>query len=163
MLLDAIRALYAYHDEMTGRLLDVAGRVDAAAFTATTVAGQPAIRDVFVHLCSAQSAHVATWNTLLGSAPSPAPPLPAVGYPDIEAVRALWSDVRDRTEAFLSTMSTESDLARVYRRARSSGNVQERVLWMGMLHVANHGTQHRAEIALMLTTLGHSPGDMDLL
>jgi uncharacterized damage-inducible protein DinB len=32
-----------------------------------------------------------------------------------------------------------------------------------MVHVLNHGTQHRSEAAVLLTELGRSPGDLDLV
>lgn len=163
MLLDAVRRLYEYNRETTRRLLDAAADVDPNDLTAVIVIGQPSIRDTFVHVCSAQSAHLATWSTLPGASVWVHTSVDSIDLPDLAAVRRRWSALSAGTDAFLATLRTDHDLARRYSRTRSDGTLIERELWLGMLHVANHGTQHRAEIAVMLTALGRSPGDLDLL
>ena len=35
--------------------------------------------------------------------------------------------------------------------------------WLILAHMANHGTQHRSELARYFTECGHSPGEFDLI
>ena len=36
-------------------------------------------------------------------------------------------------------------------------------MWQQLIHQVNHATQHRSEVAVMLTESGVSPGDLDFL
>jgi uncharacterized damage-inducible protein DinB len=36
-------------------------------------------------------------------------------------------------------------------------------MWQMLAHLANHGTQHRSEAAVILTEAGRSPGDLDMI
>ena len=87
---------------------------------------------------------------------------PPEAYPTHEAVETLWHPLLHDTTTYLATLQTDTDLARVLTR-QSGAHTVRRPLWESMLHIANHATQHRSEAALLLTTLAHSPGDLDLL
>jgi uncharacterized damage-inducible protein DinB len=45
----------------------------------------------------------------------------------------------------------------------TSGRPDAQPLWQILAHLFNHATHHRAEVAAMLTMLGHSPGDIDMI
>jgi uncharacterized damage-inducible protein DinB len=58
---------------------------------------------------------------------------------------------------------TDERLNNTFDYKNTSGKPFTKVLWQVMVHVVNHGTQHRSEAAAILTDLGHSPGDIDLI
>lgn len=64
--------------------------------------------------------------------------------------------------AFVAGLA-DADLDRAVRYTNTSGTPFETPLWQIALHVVNHGTQFRAEAAVLLTRYGASPGDLDLI
>ncbi len=88
---------------------------------------------------------------------------PAGDYPGIASLRSFWNAADSDVATFVESLVSDTDLERVYERLIPGGEKRRRFLWEMMLHVINHGTQHRSEVAMTLTKLGHSPGHMDIL
>lgn len=90
---------------------------------------------------------------------------PALGIdevPDIPALRSLWDELDADMERFIATLSDESLSEPVAYRSfyGSEGSYSRRDM---LLHQAFHSHQHRGEIALILTQLGYSPGEIDVI
>ncbi len=163
MFLQAVKRLYEYHGEATERVLRTAEALTVEQFTAAVVPGLPSLRDTLVHMCDTQITHLAWLDGSMSAEEAWRQKFPRGDYPDIQAVRKWWEGISWDTRAFLDTLKTDADLERVYTRTRRDGSVRQRLLWEPLLHVVNHSTQHRSEAAVILTALGHSPGDLDLL
>ena len=58
---------------------------------------------------------------------------------------------------------TDEKLNSHFLYTATDGSPYERILWHTMLHLVNHGTQHRSEAAALLTDFGQSPGDIDFV
>jgi uncharacterized damage-inducible protein DinB len=162
MLADVIRTLYGYNRWATGRVLDSAAELTPEQLHTVGGAGHGSVRDTLVHLMGTQRGWLSWWDGSLSAQDAYALQTNAADYPDLPAVRGLWESVERQTEAFLAGL-TDADAARTYESAMPDGAQFRMVLWHMMFHVANHGTQHRSEVAAMLTGHGHSPGDLDLL
>ncbi len=162
MLVEAMQALYDYSRQATERILDTAERLTPEQWLAPQTAGRGSIRDTLVHLVSAQGSWLTTWGGPLPSGGASRGPVVPADFPDVTAVRSLLKTVDGATQAFLTELTDEA-LARVIVRQRAAGGEMRATLWQMMLHVANHGTQHRSEVAAFLTAFNHSPGDIDFL
>jgi uncharacterized damage-inducible protein DinB len=165
MLTDVLRDLYEYNEWANERVLDAAARLSPEAFSTPDDTPHGSIRDTLLHMILAQYYWLSWWD---GTAPTREDALrlarerfdPA-RHPDIASIRASWRDVQGRTQTFLAGIN--DDTATATFSSTRAGSAWSIPLWKLMTQVAIHGAQHRSEIAVRLTSLGHSPGDLDYI
>ena len=90
-------------------------------------------------------------------------PLPAgltpADLPTIAAVRHAGQDLAVARRSYIAGLDDAALAAPI--RWQDGSETRTLLRWQGLVQAANHGTQHRSEIAAMLTDFGHSPGDLD--
>jgi uncharacterized damage-inducible protein DinB len=143
---DAFRHLYAYHFAENRKLWDsYIIPLSDEQFTHQVAYSHGSVRDQVVHLMSVDAA----WFSGLRGDPPP----PEFAHDDVAArpiIRARWDGVEQRMRAYLADLRDEMLFARPF----SEGEDKELVLWQVLLHVVNHGTDHRAQLLRVLNDLG---------
>jgi uncharacterized damage-inducible protein DinB len=76
------------------------------------------------------------------------------------AIDEWFGSSHDELRSFAESLD-DAALERAYQDTDDEGRSVTFRLWEMMVHVVNHGTQHRSEAAAALTVLDHSPGDLD--
>jgi uncharacterized damage-inducible protein DinB len=159
---EALRKQYEFTCWATGHILDTAESLTPAQLLEPGGAGHGSIRDTLIHMLRTHRGWLSWWDGSLSAEAAYNLPLDPADYPDVASLKRLWAEVEQQTLAFVAGLKDE-DPDRLYGFDLPNGQRWEMPLWGMMLHVANHGVQHRAEVAAMLTGFGHSPGDMDLI
>jgi uncharacterized damage-inducible protein DinB len=152
-----ILVLYQYNQWANAKILSSAAHVTREQFLAPASFPHGGLRGTLVHALSAEW----IWRTRWEGA-SPTQLLKPEEFPDFPSLRARWIAEETRLMRFVNAISDER-LNGMFDYKNTSGKPFTRVLWHAMAHVVNHGTQHRTEAAAILTDLGHSPGDIDLI
>jgi uncharacterized damage-inducible protein DinB len=162
MLAEAIRNSYAYNEWATDKILDAAEGLTVEQLNAPGSTPHRSIRGTLLHMLVAQQRFLSWWDGSMTAQEAYGRSMNPDEFPDLATVRALWQQVAEQTRAFIQNLSDE-DAERIYTTTRPDGGELAFPLWQMMQHIANHGTQHRSEVAAMLTEAGHSPGDIDML
>jgi uncharacterized damage-inducible protein DinB len=81
-------------------------------------------------------------------------------FPTVEALEKKFDEEERSMRACLKRLTNEDVNAHV-TYTNDEGILRDRILWHCLLHVVNHGTQHRSEAAALLTRCAASPGDLD--
>lgn len=142
-----MRFVWDYYYWATWRLLAAAEGLSDEEFTAPRPGGH-SLQHLFVHTMSAERG----WRTGFQTGERP-PRLALEDFPNLASVVERWRAEEALTKEFVASLD-DAGLDRPF--------IEGLPLWQFLLHVANHGTQHRSEAALILTELGRSPGDLDL-
>ena len=152
-----ILSLYQYNQWANGRILSAAANVTPEQFVAEATFPHGGLRSTLTHTLFAEWIWRNRWE---GN--SPAFRLKPEEFPTVESLHERWMQEEKLLMQFVETLSDEQ-LVNTFHYKNTKGMALEQVLWKAMAHVVNHGTQHRAEAAAMLTDFGCSPGDVDMI
>jgi uncharacterized damage-inducible protein DinB len=153
---DAFRHFYEYHFAENRKLWDsyVAPLADAQ-FTQPSGYSVGSVRDQITHLMDVDD----VWfSELQGIEPLDAPP-PA-GPDDRGSLRAHWDQVEQRMRAYLAQLRDDMLFTRPIQEPEED---QALIVWQVLLHVVNHGTDHRAQLLRALHDMGSTTGPQDYI
>jgi uncharacterized damage-inducible protein DinB len=153
-----VLTLLDYNRWANRRLLEVAAALPAEQHRAPAEVPHGSLLGTFVHIFAAEQ----VWRVRCQEGRSPTSLASPERYPTLDALARAWEEEEGAMRAYLSSL-TDADLEGTVHYHRTDGRPQSSVLWQVLAHLVNHGTQHRAEAALLLTRYGRSPGDLDLM
>jgi uncharacterized damage-inducible protein DinB len=71
-------------------------------------------------------------------------------FADRQSIRARWDSIEQNMRGYLAGLRDEMLSVKPF----PEGEDKDLIVWQVLLHVANHGTDHRAQILRMLHDLG---------
>jgi len=154
-----IQILCRYNAWSNAKILGAASNLTPEQFLAPALFPHGGLRGTLVHALFAEWLWRQRWE---GTAPHFTFKLKPEEFPTLDSLRARWEDEESRLMGFVANLTEENLHGRI-KYVSTEGVPHERVLWETMAHLVNHGTQHKTEAAAILTGMGCSPGDIDLI
>jgi uncharacterized damage-inducible protein DinB len=139
------------------RLVDAAAHLSVEELARDFSTADHSVLDTLVHLYAAD--RVWFWRL------QPVGPNPGFVSSTDRSLAVLqheWPALYQRWKEWARTLTPESaDTVVSYQDMR--GNSWSQPLWQVILHVVNHGTHHRGQVAGFLRSMGHTPPPLDLV
>ena len=157
MIPDEILTLYRYNAWANARILKATSQMTAEQFLAPVSFSYGNLRGTLVHTLFAEWIWRRRWEGY-----SPTEWLMPEDFLNFESLQTRWLAEEKELLHFAEKVS-EQDLGNTTHYKHTGGKPHENVLWHLMVHLVNHGTQHRSEAAAILTDYKYSPGDIDFI
>jgi uncharacterized damage-inducible protein DinB len=152
----AFRDFYNYDFAENRKIWDsAAAQLSYAQFTQHVGYSHGSVREQIVHLMVVDDAW---FSELRGVAPAEPPP-PADGD-DRAALRARWDEIEQGMRGYLAGLRDEMLFTTPITEPEEDKDL---IVWQVLLHVANHGTDHRAQLLRQLSDLGVKTTSQDYI
>jgi len=157
MELEMIRTLFAYNDWANRQLLGMAALVSAMDYKKEMGPAWGSIHGTLAHIWAADQ----VWfSRIQGHSPLAIP-----GTADLSSLgllRSRMESLMEERRVYLHKLGAE-DLSRAVHYRDTKGNPYAQTLWQILVHVVNHGTDHRSHIAIMMTEMGYQAPVLDFI
>jgi uncharacterized damage-inducible protein DinB len=153
-----LQFLMDYNYWANGLILHTAAQASAEQYTATIAVSFGSLRGTLLHILGAEI----VWRLRIQG---DILPYKMVGEDEFSTLAQLverWAAEEGAMRAFLAGLDYDG-ANQIIQYKNSRGVAFQNPLWQILAHVVNHGTQFRSEAAVILTQLGYSPGDLDLI
>ena len=143
---DAFRHFYDYHFSENRKVWNYVTSLSFEQFTQNVDYSHGSVRDQIVHLIDAED----MWFSEL-SGTNPSEPLPLADSDDREVIRTYWDNVEQNIRVYLAELQDDMLFDKPIKEPEEDKVL---ILWQVLLHVANHATDHRAQLLRALHDLG---------
>jgi uncharacterized damage-inducible protein DinB len=135
------------------RILAAAAALTESEFRANTTVTTRDLRSTLAHQLENEWA----WRIMLSEGSFPVGDVLPTDFPSLDTLVDRWHREEREFRAWFDGL-TDRDLA-----AQPPGEGSPLARWRCLLYVVNHGVQQFTEAAVLLTRLGHSPGEIGYL
>ena len=142
--------LFEYHYALYERIWESLEALTEAQYHQSHDYSRGSLHDQMFHAVATDR----TWLRAIQGYPRK-PTINPADYPDRQAVRTLFKEIRAGMEAYIASL-TELELERVPEQFYGP-------IWQVLLHVVNHGTDHRAQILRLLHEFDTPTFDQDYI
>jgi uncharacterized damage-inducible protein DinB len=151
---DAFRHFYDYHFSQNRETWAYITSLSQEQFTQTSGYSHGSVRNQVVHLISTDD----MWFSGLRGVELPES-LDPTHFNDRNVIRAHWDSVEQTMRDYLAKLRDDM----LFERPFAEGEDKDLILWQVLLHVANHGTDHRAQLLRLLNDLGVKTTSQDYI
>lgn len=153
-----LRELWQYNLWASARIIKALQQASPEQFVQPNTSSYGSLRGTLAHTLLAEN----LWRRRIQGEDMPTGLPKPEDFPAPQDLIRAWQQEQATFTAFLHELD-DSALQRVLHYHTMKGDPMQQTVWRILVHVINHGTQHRAEAAAMLTDFGHSPGDVDMI